>query len=179
MNVIHSVTTERLILRKFDPEKDLDQYASILGQRDVGKWLPKREAYTYAESERIMKAFVDHWQRNGFGAWALTTKDGNLLGHMGLNLIPDLNEVEVLYALGKEGWGHGYATEGANISAEIAFEQLGCEKIIGLTSPENLASQHVLEKLGMKYKKTFQWQGRELYYYELFKKDYVKGKSGI
>jgi ribosomal-protein-alanine N-acetyltransferase len=161
--------TDRLILRMFNPEQDLEDYAAILGQKDVGKWLPKRDAYSYEESRNMMKFFTDHWERNGFGAWAMTSNDGRLLGHMGLNLISDLNEVEVLYALGEGAWGKGYATEGAKASVDFAFQHLGCEKLIGLTKPDNYPSQHVLEKLGMKHTKDIHWRGMDLFYFELYK----------
>lgn len=173
-NPFRPVLTDRLILRMFDPVNDLDRYSAILGQKDVGKWLPKRDAYSYEESASMIKFFIDQWERNGFGAWALTTKDGTLLGHMGLNLIQDFNEVEVLYALGEEGWGQGFATEGAQASVKFAFEQLGCEKLIGLTKPDNKASQHVLEKLGMKHTKDIIWRGMDLFYFELFQHEYKR-----
>lgn len=169
----NEITTERLVLRLFDPENDIDHYAAILGQRDVGKWLPKRDAYNYDESKNMIKFFTDHWERNGFGAWAMTTKDGKLLGHMGLNFYPDLKEVEVLYALGEEAWGKGYATEGAKASAQYAFQNLSCEKLIGLTKPDNFPSQHVLKKLGMKHTKEIHWRGMDLFYFELNKNDFL------
>ena len=170
------IATERLILRMFDLENDIENYASILGQQDVGKWLPKRRSYSYKESVNMIKFFTDHWERNGFGTWALTTKEGELLGHMGLNLYPDLKEVEVLYALGEEGWGKGYATEGALASVKCAFEQLDCEKLIGLTKTDNKASQHVLEKLGMKHTKDIHWRSMDLFYFELYKDEFYKKK---
>ncbi|MBP0726701.1 hypothetical protein J5Y03_16205 [Bacillus sp. RG28] len=55
MEAIKPIYTERLILRMFDSKNDLDSYASILGQKDVGKWLPKRDAYNKEESEKMIK----------------------------------------------------------------------------------------------------------------------------
>lgn len=172
LKTTNPIFTDRLILRMFDPQNDIDSYAAILGQKDVGKWLPKRDAYNYDEAVGMIKFFTDHWERNGFGTWALTTKDGTLLGHMGLNLYPDLKEVEVLYALGEESWGKGYAFEGAKASVQYAFQELNCEKLIGLTKPDNKASQNVLEKLGMKHTNDIHWRGMDLYYFELFKHDF-------
>jgi ribosomal-protein-alanine N-acetyltransferase len=171
LKIPNQLITDRLILRMFDLEEDIDAYAAILGQKDVGKWLPKRDAYNYEESKDMIKFFTNHWEINGFGTWAMTTKDGTLLGHMGLNLYPDLKEIEVLYALGEEAWGKGYATEGAKASLEFAFQYLNCEKLIGLTKPDNFPSQHVLEKLGMKHTKDIHWRKMDLYYFEVSKSE--------
>lgn len=173
MESIKPIYTERLILRMFDLKNDLEAYASILGQRDVGKWLPKRDAYNYEESEKMINFFTNQWNENGFGTWVITTKEGTLLGHMGLNFISDLQEVEVLYALGKESWGKGYASEGAKASVEYAFQHLDCKRLIGLTKPDNYASQHVLKKLGMKNTKDINWRGMDLNYFEVDKHEYL------
>ena len=58
-------------------------------------------------------------------------------------------EVEVGYLLGKLYWGKGYATEGAQVGMDYGFETLKLDRIVGIVHPENVASRHVLEKLGM------------------------------
>jgi RimJ/RimL family protein N-acetyltransferase len=49
-------------------------------------------------------------------------------------------------------WGKGYATEAAKACLEYGFEKLDAEKIIAFVHPENIASNRVLEKTGMKSK---------------------------
>ena len=48
-----------------------------------------------------------------------------------------------------DAWGLGFATEGAAAMRDYGFDDLGLERIIGVTHPGNRASQHVLTKIGM------------------------------
>ena len=57
-------------------------------------------------------------------------------------------EAELGYRLARNAWGHGYATEGAQALAARAFD-LGVRNLTATVYEENLASQRVLEKLGM------------------------------
>ena len=58
----------------------------------------------------------------------------------------------------------GYATEGARASLAYAFERLGAERVIAEIRPENEASRHVAERLGMKTAGSFikHYRGKEM-----------------
>ena len=47
-------------------------------------------------------------------------------------------------------WGRGYATEAASAWLSCAFGALGISEVVALAEPANVASLHVLEKLGMR-----------------------------
>jgi RimJ/RimL family protein N-acetyltransferase len=86
----------------------------------------------------------------GLGNWRATRRDtGAYLGWFSLKYIPDTIEIEVGYRLLPEAWGHGFATEGASALVRYGFDDLGLERIIGVTHPDNAASQRVLCKAGM------------------------------
>jgi [ribosomal protein S5]-alanine N-acetyltransferase len=46
-------------------------------------------------------------------------------------------------------WGKGYATEGARALVRYGLDDLGLYRIVGVTHPDNAASQHVLVKAGL------------------------------
>jgi [ribosomal protein S5]-alanine N-acetyltransferase len=52
----------------------------------------------------------------------------------------------------KQQWGKGFAAESAAASLQYGFEKLSLNKIFAVTDPQNTASRHVLEKLGMNYR---------------------------
>ncbi len=59
------------------------------------------------------------------------------------------------YILAKEAWGQGYAFEGAKACMEHLFKKYHADKVVAEIRPENTASVHVAEKLGMKVESVF------------------------
>lgn len=162
------IETDRLLLREFSLEKDLNDYASIMAENEVGRWLPKGRGYTKDETIKFMEFIRDHWEKHGFGIWAVTDKaTGSLLGHCGLNYIESLKEVEVLYALGFNGRGKGFCTEAAKASLDFAFSDLKMNHIIALAKSDNGPSKNVMEKLGLKYTKDIEIFNMNCVYYEI------------
>ncbi|HEY7787470.1 MAG TPA: GNAT family N-acetyltransferase [Casimicrobiaceae bacterium] len=86
----------------------------------------------------------------GLGTWRATRRDnGDFIGWFALKYIPGTAEVEVGYRLRHGAWGNGYATEGARNLVRYGFDELGLYRIVGVTHPENAASQQVLLKSGL------------------------------
>ena len=86
----------------------------------------------------------------GLGTWRATRRDnGDFVGWFALKYIPGTAEIEVGYRLRHAAWGRGYATEGARELVRYGFDDLGLHRIIGVTHPANVASQRVLEKIGL------------------------------
>jgi RimJ/RimL family protein N-acetyltransferase len=75
---------------------------------------------------------------------------GRFVGWFSLNYVPKTVEVELGYRLLPDSWGKGYATEGAAALVRYGFGELGLHRIIGVTHPDNAASQRVLQKAGMR-----------------------------
>jgi len=50
-------------------------------------------------------------------------------------------------------WGKGYAYEAANAILNFAKADLGLKRILATTRPENIASQKLLEKLGLRFER--------------------------
>ena len=73
------------------------------------------------------------------------------MGHCGLRFLDEIGETELYYALGKPHWGRGFATEAAGAAMRFGFDRAGLSRIVAYAVPENRASTHVMEKLGMTY----------------------------
>lgn len=166
------ISTDRLHPRRFSRE-DLDAYARIMGDHEVGKWFPKGAGYTREEARRSLDSILEHWNRHGFGIWAIVDKGkGVLLGRCGLNLITETSEVEVDFVLGRDWWGRGYATEAAKAALAHGFENLKLDRIMALAKPDNTASRRVMEKIGMKYLRDAEYWGMTCAYYEISRAEY-------
>jgi RimJ/RimL family protein N-acetyltransferase len=109
---------------------------------------------TRAESDALVERIEAHFERHGFGLWAVEVVDQvPFIGFVGL-AVPSFEAhftpcVEVGWRLATEFWGRGYATEAARACAAFAFEHAGLDSIVSMTVPENRRSRRVMERLGM------------------------------
>jgi ribosomal-protein-alanine N-acetyltransferase len=145
------IETARLLLRPFTPE-DGPALARLYADPAVTRYLPHSTRPPAERAERVIRFFADHWARHGFGVWAVVEKaTGEVSGHCGLNDVPEVEAVEVLYALVQSAWGRGIATEAAAASIRYGFETVGLERIVAFAAPENTGSRRVMEKIGLCY----------------------------
>jgi RimJ/RimL family protein N-acetyltransferase len=143
-----TLETERLRLRMFR-EEDFAPYAQICADPEVMRYLADGKPLTGAEAWRQMAMILGHWQLRGYGLWAVEERaTGALLGRIGLFNPEGWPGLELGWALGREHWGKGYATEGARRALRYAFDELKQPHIISLIRPENAASIRVAERLG-------------------------------
>jgi RimJ/RimL family protein N-acetyltransferase len=105
---------------------------------------------------------VDHWQQHEFGFWVFYRKsDGQFIGRGGLRTyqIDGKDVIGLAYAVMPDCWNRGFATEIAQASLDVGFEHLGFPEIGSWNLPTNLASQRVMEKLGFRYERDFDFAG--------------------
>ena len=69
-------------------------------------------------------------------------------------------------------WGRGFATEGAVASVRYGFEELGLERIISITLPENAASRRVMWKAGLTYRGSTCWRDHDVVWYAADRRDW-------
>ncbi len=67
--------------------------------------------------------------------------------------------------LNRSRWGRGFATQGALASLRYAFEELGLERIISITLPQNTASRRDIEKVGLTFRGETRWRGCNVVWY--------------
>jgi RimJ/RimL family protein N-acetyltransferase len=149
MMQIPTLTTPRIILRAFNSH-EITGLHQILLNPSVLRYFPPSDPLSFAKVQRLVERQQKHWDGHGFGWWALSLADSDqLLGWCGLNFLPETNEVELKYLLAEAFWGKGIATEASKASLKYALMYTEIDPIIGLVHPENIASQRVLEKVGM------------------------------
>lgn len=143
--------TSRLILRRPVME-DVEAYAEFYRDPEITRYIP--------DAPRSLEETVEEvaWHVNGppgqpqLGLWATFHKEsGRFIGRCGLLAwtIEGREEVEIAYALAREFWGQGLASEAAGAILRYGFDQLGLTRLICLIMPDNLASARVAEKIGM------------------------------
>ncbi len=146
------IKTERLILRAWQ-EEDAEIFAAINQDPRVIEFL--RGSMSLKESQDFIAETNRRIAKWGFGLWATTIKEtGELIGFVGLN-IPDFEShftpcVEIGWRLASQHWGKGYATEAARAVLKAGFKNFGLKEIVSFTALQNLRSEAVMKKIGMK-----------------------------
>jgi RimJ/RimL family protein N-acetyltransferase len=164
---IPTLTTARLVLRGF-AESDVDPLYQILSDADALRYFPDPRPPSRERVQKIISNQLQHWERYGYGWWAIEQRSRNgLIGWSGLQFLPETVEVEVGYLLGQPFWGQGLATEAAQACVQYGFEQLGLQTIVGIVHPENVASQRVIEKLGLSFVDRTRYFGMDCYHYRM------------
>jgi RimJ/RimL family protein N-acetyltransferase len=146
--------TPRLRLRPWRPD-DEAAMAAINRDPEVARFLNR------PVDEAAIAAFhgvvVTHWERHGFGFFALESREpqlrGRFLGFAGVahpDFFPALAaRPELGWRLDRAAWGRGLATEAAGAARDDAFARLGLPELISIVHPENVRSRRVAAKLGM------------------------------
>jgi RimJ/RimL family protein N-acetyltransferase len=142
--------SSRLVLRMFR-ESDLDAYAAMCGDPEVMRYLGDGYALTRAEAWRNMALVLGHWQLRGFGLWAVEERStGIMAGRVGCWQPEGWPGLEIGWALRREFWGLGYATEAAQAVLADAFLRRRHLHLISLIHPQNGSSIAVALRLGMR-----------------------------
>jgi ribosomal-protein-alanine N-acetyltransferase len=143
--------TDRLTLRPLLPG-DAAPYAAMRYHPEVAKWLLPATGDPLDAARAAIERHAGSWRERGYGPWGVFS-DGRLIGQAGLNFVPEFGETEVLWALAPGAQRRGYATEAARAALGFGFGILGLATIFAVTRPDNLASQAVMKRLGLEYRK--------------------------
>jgi len=143
--------TLRLALREFTLD-DLPDLIRLDSDPRVTRYLaggkPAPQAAIAASLRRIIRYPALY---PSLGIWRAARRDtGAFIGWFSLKYAGKSPDVEIGYRLCPEAWGRGFATEGARALIDYGFDDLSLTRIIGVTHRDNIASQCVLMKAGMK-----------------------------
>lgn len=160
------IETERLILRELMPDDDQGLF-EMESDKEVHTYLGNNPITTIEQARYYIGFIQQQYIDNGIGRWAVIEKaTGNFIGWSGLKLMKELtnNHVEYYdlgYRFAKKYWGKGYATESAKAMLDYGFNQLAQSNIYALAHIGNSGSRNVLEKTGLRYIETFDWNGTD------------------
>ena len=147
-----ALRTARLTLRPPAPG-DIDCIMAMDTDAEVmryipGYWVaPEREA----AHRREMREELTTGDRFKFFYMVTPAGSDTAVGWVLLRPTEDGAWIELGYRLLRSAWGKGYATEAGKLALDIAFEDWDVAEVMAITHPDNLASQHVLAKLGFVY----------------------------
>ena len=100
------------------------------------------------------------------------------LGWCGLFPLEDSGLIEIGYRYVTSAWGRGIATEAARAVLDHGFRALCFDPIVAVTHPANLASQHVLAKIGLTACGSAFHYGQWLRFFQLSRAAYLSAEPG-
>jgi ribosomal-protein-alanine N-acetyltransferase len=82
------------------------------------------------------------------------------------------------YRLRRKYWGQGIATETSQAALDYGFETLGLEEVFAGAHVENIGSNKVLQKVGLRLIEVFEFDGDPHNWYGINKSEWQKMKHG-
>jgi RimJ/RimL family protein N-acetyltransferase len=160
------IRTARLQLREFklgDAEfivklVNTDGWLKFIGDRHIKT---NEQASDYLENGPL-KSYRD----NGFGLWMVETINNNIpIGMCGLIKRDNLDHPDIGFAFLPEFTGKGHGFEIAEAIISYARQHLFLKTVLAITVPNNTVSIKLIEKLGLKYLKSFKAENEDLLLY--------------
>ncbi len=153
--------TPRLALREMAAD-DLDFVATMLAHPEVNRYYER--TFTRADAQAWLERQRARYGRDGHGLWLVTLRaDGTPIGQVGLVMqeVEGGPRPEIGWLLHRPFWGHGYATEAASATRDLAFSRWRYPEVISLIRPVNEPSQRVATRIGMAPTRRVQFHGFE------------------
>lgn len=155
--------TERLILRRITAD-DVDALVALDNDPAVMRFLGPNCRTADEVRDTLLPSYLALYERHaGLGYWAAVERATEaflgwfLLRPPTADAVP--GDVELGYRLCTAAWGRGIATEGASALVAKGFAEFGVERVIARAMAVNAGSRRVMEKVGLRYVRTFheQW----------------------
>lgn len=147
--------TERLALRLMRQE-DLAGLGEMLFDERVMYAYEHR--FTPEDAQAWLLRQQRRYREDGFGLWAMVERQsGEMVGQAGLTWQDCEGErvLEIGYLLQYRHWHKGFAGEAAAACRDYAFEKLDAARVHSVIKEDNLASQRVARRVGMRPVKCF------------------------
>ncbi len=143
--------TPRTTLRCWQ-EADRDAFAALHADPEVMWDAP--DPLDRAGSDTKFERYAAAFGRHGFTRWALESREGVFLGYCGIlpsrPAHPLGPHADIGWRLVRSTWGNGYATEAAAAALQDAFSRCGLREVLAYTAADNLRSQAVMTRLGLR-----------------------------
>lgn len=147
--------TNRLILRPFTL-LDVNDFYSIHQNPKVNQYL-RYPIQSKIDATNYIQKLINEFNQNQIARYAVILKENEeLIGFSGLKFRnTEENGYNDFYDLGyrfaEEYWGKGLATEAGLAWLDYGFNKMNLKTIHACVIKENLASNHVLKKIGFSF----------------------------
>jgi RimJ/RimL family protein N-acetyltransferase len=144
--------TDRLVLRWLEGN-DAPFIVELLNDASFIRFIGDKGVRSLDEARNyILDGPVASYKKFGFGLNAVDLKDGNTpLGICGILKRDTLPHPDIGFAFLPAHRNKGYAYEASAAVLEHAKNNLGIDRVLAITTPDNEASAKLLVKLGLRF----------------------------
>jgi RimJ/RimL family protein N-acetyltransferase len=142
--------TERLLVRRLDLH-DLEALHAVYGDADAMRWVGDGKPLDRDACRRWIDVTLRNYEERGYGMSAVVSRASHAtIGFCGLVHPNGQTEPELKYALAREHWDNGFASELAHGMLRYGADRFAMKRIIATVAPEHVVSLRVLAKAGMR-----------------------------
>jgi len=157
------ITTKRLHLREANFD-DAEFIFELLNSKGWIENIGDRNIHTLEDAKNYIenKLMPDYGKENIAMFIMERREDGVSIGTCGLIKRPQLEDVDIGFAMLEKYGKKGYAYEAASATLRMGINDIKIKRIVGITTLENKNSQRLLEKIGLSFEKMVPFDDEEL-----------------
>jgi len=163
----YTIESQRLKLVPFTDD-DIPLFHQINTDPFVRRYLWDDKVIDLQTAEDIIMRNNLHFREDHYGLWKIHRKaTAKVIGYAGLWYFYQESQPQLIYALLEEYTKKGYATEASQAIINYAFSQLGFQYLVAATDEPHIASQHVARRLGMRFVKQKNENGKPTMFFRV------------
>lgn len=163
MTILYQSNT--IFIREFRPEQQ-QLFIALFEDEEVSRFLPLRST---AENLELFQDALANYRNSPLGRWGIfDAQTHDFIGMcLARNFKYDPNQVEIGYVLAKKYWGKRIGSEVSKALVAYCFTHTNTEQVVAVTHLDNIGSQKVLEKAGLKRLANLKRDDQELAYFSI------------
>lgn len=145
-----TIETERILLRPFElsDAKDVQRLAGDRAIADTTLNIP--HPYKDGTAEEWISTHQPKFEAGELLNFAIVLRTSSeLVGAIGLRIVPRFERAELGYWIGRQYWKNGYCTEAGRAVLQYGFSVLKLNRVHASHFRRNPASGRVMQKMGM------------------------------
>ena len=161
------IKTQRLQIREAT-QADAPFFLKLMNAPGWLRFIGDRKIKTVEDAKKyIQNSLIASYREKQFGLYVMEELPGqHPVGISGLLQRDYLPVPDIGFAILPEYEGRGYTSEAGKAVVAEATSRLGIAKVMGITLPDNVGSQRVLEKIGLSFEKKIERDGEILWLYK-------------
>lgn len=157
-----TLATERLTLRRFEPEDAEQVFYNWQRDPEVTKYLTWKPYQAVEDTGKKLQEWASQYSEDNFYMWAIEL--GELEQPIGsisaVKLAEEIDGVEIGYCIGRAFWHQGYATEALREVIRFFMEEVGASRVWAEHDIDNPNSGKVMQAAGMTFEGILRKAGR-------------------